>query len=226
MDAVRRLAFLRGVPEEALQCLAAAARWRVLVPGEVVVDYGDASDDVFFVLEGALRVVVRSPAGEETILNELGPDDIFGELAAIDGIHRSANVTALVRSRLCEVPGPAFMQVVLGCPDTALRLLRLLSARLRVKDERMFEATVLPVRQRLLAELLRLSRDRGNGERRISPPPQQHVLAARIGLRRETVSREVAKLVRAGLLSTSRSAIILHRPEELRAEISFFLPKS
>jgi CRP-like cAMP-binding protein len=223
VDALRRLPFLSGIPEEALERLAALARWRTLDPGEVVLDYGDASDEVFFVAEGTMRVVIRSAAGDETILNDMVAGDIFGELAAIDGIRRSANVTALVRSRLCVVPGSAFIQMVLGHPAAGLRLMRMLAARLRMKDERMLEAKALPVRQRLIAELLRLSRDRGNGERRLSPPPPQHVLAARIGLRRETVSRELAKLARAGLLTTSRGAIILHRPEELRAEIEALL---
>jgi CRP-like cAMP-binding protein len=77
----------------------------------------------------------------------------------------------------------------------------------------------LPVRQRLMAELLRLSRDRGNGERVLSPPPQQAVLAHRLGTRRETVSREMAEMARAELLTVDRRAIVLHRPEALQAEI-------
>jgi CRP-like cAMP-binding protein len=64
-----------------------------------------------------------------------------------------------------------------------------------------------------------LSRDRGGGERALSPPPPQDVLARRIGTRRETVSREMAEMTRAGLLTITRRAIVLHRPEALQAEI-------
>ncbi len=223
LDPLRRLPFLSGVPDDALERLGGVARWRFLAAGEVAVDAGDTGDEVFFVAEGAVRVVVRSAAGHEAILNDLEAGDIFGELSAVDGIRRSANVTALVRSKLCAVPGPEFMRLVLGCPETGLRLLRLLAARLRMKDERLLEATALSVRQQLIAELLRLSRDRGNGERRLSPPPPHHVLAARIGLRRETVSREISKLARAGLLTSNRRAIVLHQPEALRADIEALL---
>ena len=98
--------------------------------------------------------------------------------------------------------------------------MRFLAERLRAKDERLLEIMALPVRQRLMAELLRLSRDRGNGgERVLSPPPQQQVLAQRIGTRRETVSREMAEMARANLLSVGRRAIVLHRPDALQAEI-------
>ena len=219
LPALRQLPFFAGVPEQALAGLAARARWQAYAPGEVVVDSGDPTDEVFFVAEGAVRVVVRTALGYEAILNDLGAGSFFGELAAIDGTARSANVTALQRTRLCVVPGQAFMDVVLASPVAGQRLMRLLAGRLRAKDERLLEFMALPVRQRLMAELLRLSRDRGGGERVLSPPPQQQVLAQRIGTRRETVSREMAEMHRAKLLTVGRRAIVLHRPEALQAEI-------
>ena len=219
LPSMRQLPLFAGVPDEALAALAARSRWQVYAPGEVVVDSGDATDEVFFVAEGAVRVVVRTALGYEAILNDLGAGQFFGELAAIDGTARSANVTALQRTRLCAIPGPAFMDVVLSSPAAGLRLMRLMAERLRAKDERLLEIMALPVRQRLMAELLRLSRDRGGGERALSPPPQQQVLAQRIGTRRETVSREMAEMARAKLLTVGRRAIVLHRPDALQAEI-------
>ena len=219
LASLRQLPFFAGVPDEALAGLAARARWQVCAPGEVVLDSGDPTDEVFFVAEGAVRIVVRTTLGYEAILNDLGVGSFFGELAAIDGVPRSANVTALQRTRVCAVPGPAFLDAVLSSPVAGRRLLRLLASRLRAKDERLLEIVALPVRQRLMAELLRLSRDRGGGERALSPPPPQDVLARRIGTRRETVSREMAEMARAGLLTITRRAVVLHRPEALQAEI-------
>jgi len=219
LSSLRRLPFFAGVPDEALAALAARCRWQTCVPGEVVVDSGDPTDEVFFVVEGAGRVVARAALGYEASLNDLGAGRFFGAMAAIAGIPRPAHVTPPQRTRLCAVPGPVFMDFVLGCPPAGRRLMRLLAGRLRAKDERLLETMALPVRQRLMAELLRLSRDRGGGERVLSPPPQQHVLAARIGTRRETVSREMAEMARAGLLTVGRRAIVLHRPATLQAEI-------
>lgn len=219
LAALRLAPILAGVAEERLAKLAARARWLLHDAGEMVVDLGDATDEVFFVCDGAVRVVMRTVLGREAILNELGAGEIFGELAAIDGYPRSANVTALRRTRLCAVPADAFLELALGSPIVGRRLLRLLVARLRAKDERLLEQAALTARQRLIAELLRLSRDRTAGERVLSPPPPQHVLAARINTRRETVSRELANMVRAGLVSVGRRAIVLHRPETLAEEI-------
>ncbi|MSP03426.1 MAG: Crp/Fnr family transcriptional regulator [Acetobacteraceae bacterium] len=199
--------------------LSTRVRWRNCAAGEVVVDSGDPSDEVYFITEGAVRVVIRTVFGYESILNDLGAGAFFGELAAIDGDRRSANVTALSRTRLCIVPAAPFMKLVLSSADLSRRLLCLLSTRLRAKDERLIEFSVLSVRQRLIAELLRLSRDRGGGERVLSPPPPQHVLAGRIGTRRESISRELTEMSRAGLVTVGRRAIVLRQPEKLRAEI-------
>jgi CRP-like cAMP-binding protein len=224
--ALGRLPFLAGLDPTTLARLARHARWRSLEPGEVVIDFGDPSDDVFLVADGSVRVIVRTASGHEIILNDLGPGDIFGELAAIDGAPRSANVTALHRSRVCTVSGTAFLEVVLASPQAAHRLLRLLSERFRAKDERLLELSTLPVRHRLYAELYRLSRERAGGggtgtagERVISPPPPHHIVGMRIGARREAVSREMSELVRAGLITANRRAIVLLRPEALRSAV-------
>jgi CRP-like cAMP-binding protein len=142
-------------------------------------------------------------------------------MAAIDGATRSASVTALHASRLCRMPGAAFLRLALASPAVALRLMRALTARLRLQDERMTELAVLPVRHRLAAELLRLSRPRGNGAigRVISPPPPQHVIAARIAARRETVSLALSQLAREGLAEVTPRAIVVPRPDDLRASI-------
>ncbi len=223
LDVLRRVPFLADVPDDMLLRFAQRARWRTVAPGETVVDAGDAAGEVFLVVEGAVRVVQRSATGHELILNDIGPGEIFGELAAIDGVCRSANVTALLRSRLCAVPADAFMELVLQSPPVGRWLLQLLAARLRLKDLRSLEAASLPVGQRVLAELLRLSRRRSNGDRVVSPPPLQEVLAARLGLRRETVSRELAKLARAGFVTVSRRSVVLHRPDEIQDQIEAVL---
>jgi CRP-like cAMP-binding protein len=221
-----RLAFLEGADSAALSAAAPLARWLTVGPGALVLDFGDTTDDVFFVAEGAVRVLVRTPLGQEVILGDLGPGDVFGEMAAIDGAPRSANVTALHAARLCRLPAAAFLEVALRSPAVGLRVMRALTTRLRLQDERLFEQIVLPARYRLASELLRLSRPRegrrggsASGGHVVSPPPPQHVLAARIGARRETASLALAELAREGLVEVSARAIVLPRPEALRAAI-------
>ena len=219
-QALARLAFLAGAPAGDLARFAAHARWIDAGPDETVVDFDDATTDVFFVVQGSVRVLMRTADGERTqILGDFSAGDLFGEMSAIDDAPRSARVEALVRTRLCAVPAAAFLELAFASRSVGLRLMRLLTARIRGQNRRLLEHAALPIRLRLAAELLRLSRLRPDGTRGLSPPPTQEELAARIGARRETVSRELSALTRAGLLRRTRAAFVLDDPAKMRAVV-------
>jgi CRP-like cAMP-binding protein len=215
---LRRFPILAALEEDRLAGLAAQANVRTCDEDELVLDFNDESRDVFLILEGGMRIVLRTPAGQEMIFRDAGPGDMFGEIAAIDQRPRSASVTATHRGRLAVLRAEPFMATILSSPAAALACMRHLTARLREKDERLLELTVLPVRLRLCAELLRMARP-VDGLRRISPPPPHHDLAARIGTRREVVSRELTALAASGLIAADRRAIRLLRPDLLDAEL-------
>lgn len=216
------LPFFRGADATALAKLAAAARWRMVEPGQVVVDEEEPSTDIFFVAAGAVRVQLRAASGREVLLNEFGAGEFFGELSAIDGAPRAANVTAVARSRLCIIPAQAFLDFVFATPTACHALLRTLASKLRLQTERTLEREALPVRLRLFSELLRLSRPRSGapGERVVSPPPPHHELAARIGARREVVSRELSDMTREGWLARDRRAIRILRADEMQRAVA------
>jgi CRP-like cAMP-binding protein len=216
------LAFFRGADPAVLAKVATAARWRTVEPGQVVVDEDEPSTDIFFVAAGSVRVQLRAASGREVLLNEFGAGEFFGELSAIDGAPRAANVTAVARSRLCIIPAQAFLDFVFATPAACHGLLRTLAAKLRLQTERTLEREALPVRLRLFSELLRLSRPRAGvpAERVVSPPPPHHELAARIGARREVVSRELSEMTREGWLARDRRAIRILRVAEMQALVA------
>ena len=214
--ALARLDFLAGVPDDVLTRFAAHARWIDAGPEETVVDFDDVTTNVFFVVQGRVRVLLRTADGERTqILGDFSAGDLVGEMSAIDDAPRSARVEALVRTRLCVVSASALLDLAFTSRSVGLRLLRLLTARIRGQNRRLLERTALPTGLRLAAELLRLSRPRPDGTRAVSPPPTHEELAARIGARRETVSRELSALTRAGLLRRTRAAFVLEDPAAL-----------
>src|SRR6476659_7702009 len=75
--------------------------WRRFDTDEILVDFEDPSTDVYFIVSGEVRILIRTQAGKEVILGEMRGGQFFGELAAIDGVARSANVTALTRGEVC-----------------------------------------------------------------------------------------------------------------------------
>src|SRR5215208_7021905 len=198
------------------------SRWRRFEPDEILVDFDDLSTDVYFLLSGEVRILIRTPSGKEIIFGEMRGGQYFGELAAIDGVKRSANVTALTRGEVCIMSAAVFRELVLSTPALADRLLRLLAGRVRELNARLMEHSVLDLRHRLYSELLRLSvpRAAAGNERVVTPPPYHHVLAARIGCRREQVTREFTTMSQEALIERTRGALVLKRPDVFERRIA------
>lgn len=220
-----RFALFDGAEPAALARAEAAARWQEFGAGETVLDFDCPSTEVRLVARGGpLRVLLRTSGGREKIVAEVGSGGFFGELAAIAGpaAAPSAGIVALHRTRLCVLPGEAFMDVVLASPPVARRLMVALAERVRGQNRRLLEYAALSTRHRLCAELLRLARPRApeaGGGLAISPPPGRPDLAARIGARREAVSRELAELARLGLVAVGPRAVVLLDEAALRREL-------
>ena len=197
-------------------------RWRRFEPDEILVDFDDTSTDVYFLVAGEVRILIRTQSGKEVILGEMRGGQYFGELAAVDGVKRSANVTALTRGEVCVMPAGVFREIIFAAMPVADRLLRLLTARIRELNARLMEHSVLDLRHRLYAELLRLSMPRANGiaERVVTPPPYHHILAARIGCRREQITREFTTMTHEGLIERTRGALVLKRPDVFEARVA------
>lgn len=207
--------------DESLRRYASALKWRKYSENELVIDIGDGSTDVLFILSGAVRVIHRADTGKDVILGDLGPGSFFGEMAAIDGMGRSANVTSLQTSRIARMSSSIFFNMLLCEPEVCSKVLKLLVSRIRMLNQRLTEHAYLTAKQRLYAELLRLSRPRAGqkDQRIVSPPPTQQELAERIGSRREVVSREINALEKQNLLEKTRGALVLTDPCALNGRI-------
>lgn len=194
-------ALSRLLPEALGTQLEPHARLVALRPSQIVIGHQDRTTDVFVVLEGTLRVELYSLNGREISLADLGPGELFGEFAAIDGQPRSATVAATGACSLACVPGEVFRRVALGTPESADWLARRLVGRIRLQTERIFELNALAVRNRLHCELLRLSLDAGvaGNQATITSAPTHAQLAARIGTHREAVTRELQYLQKQGI---------------------------
>ncbi len=195
---------------------------RTLCAGETLVDYEDTSKDVFVVQSGEIRAVLRFTVGKEAILGTFRRGDLLGELSALDDMSRSASLMAVSDCVVTVIPYAVFHDILQSRRDVCLSLMRLLSGRIRSMNERVSELSFLDTKHRLYNALLRLSRLRGDGgrERIISPPLVHAELAEHIGSSRETVSREMSRLIREQLIERTSRAIVLKNPVELSRRIS------
>ncbi len=212
--------FLAGATTDVLARMAGYARFFDADPDQMIIDFEDATTDVYFIMQGHVRVLIQTANGERTqILGDFAAGDLVGEMAAIDGVARSARIEALVRTQVCALPARHFIDAAFASREIGLRLMRVLTSRIRGQNRRLLEFTALPIRLRLAAELLRLSRPKPDGTRVLNPMPTQEELASRIGARRETVSRELSSMTEAGELHRTRVSLILHDPVMLQRAV-------
>jgi CRP-like cAMP-binding protein len=210
------------LPEEVSVRYARNCTWREYGEHELVIDIEDDSTDVRFIVTGSVRIIVRIAVGKEVILGEMSEGSFFGEISAIDGSPRSANVTTLTRSRICTMPASVFLEILQEVPEVAMKIMVMFAERVRSLNLRLAEHSFLQAKHRLYSELLRLSKTRAANpaHRIVSPPPTQRELAERVGSRREVVSRELNSLEREGHIEKARGGIIIVNVNELQRRIS------
>ena len=207
LDALRKM-----LPEPLCDALTPHARIVTRQVRQVILGFGDQTSDVFLILEGTARATLHSPDGREVILGDLGPGQLFGELAALDGQRRTATVEATTACVLASFPGGIFRSAVFAHPETADWIARQLVGQIRLLTEKLFELNALAVRSRLHCELLRLSLASGIADNRsvIAQAPTHVQLASRIGTHREAVTRELQYLLRQGIVAQDKRELVVN----------------
>lgn len=200
--AIRRIALFESLPDPVLQRVADDCAWRTFEAGRQIISRNADEHDVHLLLSGRIRVTAYSSGGRQVTFREIGPGEILGELAAIDGDRRSADAIAIDSVVTAAISRSAFLRLVHEEPVVAEGLIRRLVREVRDLSERVFELSTAAVAQRIRVELLRLARQAGvsDNQARLAPAPRHADLAAQVGTYREQVTREISLLVAAGVL--------------------------
>jgi len=210
LEGIRILASLDPTKIEAL---GRRCHWRCVHSKEWLFHQGDLGTDAYFLTEGALRIVMSTPVGNDVIVGDIKVGDYFGEMPAIDGQPQPAGIVALSEATVACMPASILRQVLHEHPEVIERMLRDFVTQMRSLHQRVSELHTMPVRERIYAELVRRSHTDPIDDRRgvVSPVPRHAELAARVGTRRETVARELKALERAGIFTKSGGAFVLAR---------------
>jgi len=221
---LRGVALLEGLPAERLDALARECAWRRCVPERQIISREADDRDLYLIVAGRVRVTTYSAGGREVSFRDLGAGDCFGEVAAIDGKPRSADVIALESTLVAALPPAAFWRLAREEPLVAQRMLLRLADSVRGLSERVIDLSTLDVQNRIYGELLRLAREAGitGNTARIDPAPKHADLASRVSTYREQVTRELSALVKTGILERGDHALVIRdvaRLERLLEEV-------
>ncbi|HWT92791.1 MAG TPA: Crp/Fnr family transcriptional regulator [Solirubrobacteraceae bacterium] len=205
-------------PQDLLQ-VANVAVPRRFTPGQVIFREGDESDTCYVVSSGHARALREHGDGRTIALARFGPGDIFGELAMFDAEKRSATVEALDDLQALAILGHDMRRLLREHPDIAVKLVTALGRRLRAANERLARQSFQTVQSRVASVLISLieqQRKEGGAERDVLVTATQAELAQLAGSSRESASRFLAVLERAGIVTQGRGKLTVHDPAALQ----------
>jgi CRP/FNR family cyclic AMP-dependent transcriptional regulator len=220
VELLARVPVFSTLEREDLERIAELAVPRAFEPGQVVFREGDASDTCYVVRSGRARAVREHSGGRTITLATFGTGDIFGELALFEDERRSATVEAIEQTSVVAVLGPDMRRLMVEHPGISARLVIALGRRLRETNERLSRQSFQTVQSRVavvLSELVAQERaaEESDGAD-VTVTATQADLAQLAGSSRESASRFLAVLERAGVISQGRGRLVVHDPEALK----------
>lgn len=208
VSALRASPAFHGVAEGPLRSLAERSRSITAPAGSYIFDRNHRGENCWLVISGLVQIMSATPRGRQITIDLALPGDLFGCAA---GAQLEPDASALVESRLAEIPAKAYAKLIADCPPLRENLMRLLDGRLR-ECRQMRAMAMEPARIKVLWALLRLRKRLGE-----TIPLTRRVLADITGIAPETCIRVLSPLEKSGVLRTRKGSLTLRRPERLEA---------
>jgi CRP-like cAMP-binding protein len=212
-EALLRGSFIfRDLDPEILRRLASVTQAMRVPAGALLFQQGDEGDSLYAVIDGLVRISVSGQGGRELIIGLFEPGDLFGEIALLDGLPRTASAEAETDTTVLVIHRAPFLSMLDEEPALARHVLELLCERLRDSTEHLGEYAFLSVRCRLAKKLQGLAI--GHGRRapdgiHIDLKLSQTDIGQMLGVTREAVNKQLKAWSQQGLIALDHGAIIV-----------------
>jgi CRP/FNR family transcriptional regulator, cyclic AMP receptor protein len=213
-----RVGILQDLDAGVIAGMAEQLRFSDVRRGESIYRQNDAADGLHVIITGKVKICCRAHDGHEKLLEIRGPAEIFGAVSVLDRGPRTATATALTDVCIGTADGDTLHRWLAERPDIAVRLMRLLAARLRRANNHLVDAAYDDVPGRLAKELLNLAQRFGTqeGDRwHVRHDLTQTELAQLVGATRESVNKALCHFVHRGWITTNGKATLIHHPQRL-----------
>lgn len=217
-EALRGSPLFRSLTPEELDAVLARAVIQRFARGAVILRQGDPAASMMVVVQGRVRLSVAGAEGHEMSLGVLGPGEVVGEMALLDGGERSSTVTGVDEGVLLVIPRSDFMPLLQASPSLCIRLMQVLCARLRRANLTMEEIATLDTAARLARLLLRLAESYGtrrDGALRLDLKLSQKDISTLIAASREKVNKLLRQWEHDGLIASDHGYLVIRDPEAL-----------
>ncbi|HHJ20929.1 MAG TPA: Crp/Fnr family transcriptional regulator [Gammaproteobacteria bacterium] len=198
-----------GLNAEQIELIASKGQIRSFPRNTLLMNEGDDSDFMYFILSGRVKVFANDFSGKEVVLNIEGPGEYFGELSLIDETPRSASVMSLEPVELSYISRQVFQACLQDNPELAARFLGSLTQRVRYLTHVVKNLALNNVYGRLVLILNRLSEPDEQGWRKISMRLTHQEIAHMVGASRVMVTKMIGRLVDEGYVAQKDKMIFL-----------------
>jgi CRP/FNR family cyclic AMP-dependent transcriptional regulator len=217
LSVLRKHPFFCDLEPEALDQLCRYAKHATLKRGATLFSKGDPGNCLYAVISGTVKMSVSSADGRSAILNLVGPGEIFGEMALLDGLARSAAATANTNCEVFVIDRREFIPFVRGQPALAMKFIELLCTRLRSTSDQVEQIILQNLPGRLASALIRLTEKHklGPGGRTIAITQQE--ISEMVGMTRESINKQLRVWVARNWVRLEHGAIVVLNAEPLQA---------
>src|SRR5580693_1636174 len=218
-----KLAVLRAPPifrdldSEAFEQFGRYAKHATLKRGATIFSKGDAGNSLVAVISGTVKISISSPDGRTAILNLIGPGEIFGEVALLDGQARTADATANTNCEIFVIDRREFLPFVRSQPALAMKFIELLCARLRWTSDQVEQVILQDLPGRLASALIRLTEKHKLSEGGRSIAVTQQEISEMVGMSRESINKQLRAWAARGWVRLEHGAIVVLNTEQLQA---------
>lgn len=211
-EVLRETTIFENLDPSQLEQLASIALRKRYAARDVVLRKGDAALQLFVICSGRLKAIGEGDDGRRAALSIMGPGEVFGEIALLDGEPRSATITALESCELLVIGRNEFLYFLERTPKAAIELLRVLARRVRRLSERV-EDSARELPERLAKQILHLALDHGvrepGGSVRVELKLSQQELGELVGASRESVNKQIRAWMGEGWLDQRKGRLVV-----------------
>src|SRR5450631_2567718 len=192
-----KLAVLRKHPifcdldYEAFEQLCRYAKHSTLKRGTTIVSKGDPGNSLIAVISGTVKISVSSPDGRSAIFNLIGPGEIIGEIAVLDGQARTADATANTNCEIFVIDRREFLPFVRSQPELAMKFIELLCTRLRWTSDQVEQVILQNLPGRLASALIRLTEKHKAEPKGRTIAVTQQEISEMVGMTRESINKQL-----------------------------------
>jgi CRP/FNR family transcriptional regulator, cyclic AMP receptor protein len=201
---------------EALDQLGRYAKHVTLKRGTTIFSKGDPGNSLYAVISGTVKMSISAPDGRSAILNLIGPGEIFGEIAVLDGRDRTADAIANTNCEMLVIDRREFIPFVRSQPTVAMKFIELLCGRLRWTSDQVEQIILQNLAGRLASALIRLSEKRKLEPAAPTIAITQQEISEMVGMTRESINKQLRAWEERNWVRLEHGAIVVLKSEPLR----------